>query len=67
MKRFHFHKRNQAAEENAADVLTQFQKLDKYLEFGDRLNETLRDCFVCGLKSEATQRCLLSETNLTLN
>ena len=31
------------------------------------MNETLRDCFVCGLKSEVTQKRLLSETNLTLN
>ena len=31
------------------------------------MNETLRDCFVCRLKSEVTQKYLLSETNLTFN
>ena len=28
------------------------------------LNKALRDCLVCGLRSEAIQRCLLSETDL---
>ena len=66
-ERFHFHRRNQAPEENVADFLAQLWKLAKYCEFGDHLNEALRDRFVCGLKSEVTQKRLLSETNLTLN
>ena len=66
-ERFYFHRRNQAPEENVADFLAQLRKLAKYCEFGDHLNEALRDRFVCGLKSEVTQKRLLSETNLTLN
>ena len=66
-ERFHFHRRNQAPEENVANFLAQLRKLAKYCEFGDHLNEALRDRFVCGLKSEVTQKRLLSETNLTLN
>ena len=34
--------------------------------FGAYLNEALRDRFVCGLRAEAIQRRLLSESNLTL-
>ena len=67
MERFHFHRRNQAPEENVADFLAQLQKLAKYCEFGDHLNKVLRDRFMCGLNSEVTQKHLLSETNLTLN
>ena len=48
-ERFHFHRRNQAPEENVADFLAQLWKLAKYCEFGDHLNEALRDRFVCGL------------------
>lgn len=38
-----------------------------YCEFGDHLNEALRDCFVCELKSGVMQKCLLPEVDLTLH
>ena len=34
-------------------------------EFGDYLEEALRDCFVCELRSETTQKQLLTEVDLT--
>jgi len=33
--------------------------------FWDHLEEALRDCFVCGLTSETTQKWLLTEKDLT--
>ena len=35
-------------------------------EFGEYLNDALRDCLVCGLRNTGIQKRLLSEANLTL-
>ena len=40
------------------------RKLTTNCDFGDYL-EALRDRFVCGLRSETTQKQLLTETELT--
>ena len=58
-ERFHFHKRNQAAEESVADYIVQLRKLATFCEFGDHLNEALRDRFVCGLKSNDTETVVI--------
>ena len=50
-ERFYFHRRNQLSTESVADY---------------QLNDTLRDCLVCGLRSENMQRPLLSRKDLTL-
>ena len=65
-ERFHFHRRNQAPEESVADFIAQLRRLATHCQFGDHLNEALRDCFVCGLKSEVMQKRLLSKVDLTL-
>ena len=62
---FHFHKRDQAAGETIADFDAILRKLAVHCQFGETLQETLRDRFVCGLCHEAIQRCLLSESTLT--
>lgn len=36
-------------------------------EFRDALNDTLRDRLVCGLRNEAAQKTLLTESDLTLD
>ena len=64
-ERFHFHKRNQAAGESMADYEAALRRLATNCKFGTTLDETLRDRFVCGLRNEAVQRRLLSETELT--
>ena len=64
-ERFHFHKRDQAAGESIADFDAALRKLAVHCQFGDNLQETLRDRFVCGLRHEAIQRRLLSESTLT--
>ena len=61
-ERFHFHRRSQEPDETIAEYMGQLRKLSIDCAF----NEALRDRFVCGLRAEAIQRRLLSESNLTL-
>ena len=65
VQRFHFHKRDQAAGKSIANYDANLRKLASQCNFGDHLEETLHDHFVCGLKHEAIQRLLLSEVDLT--
>ncbi|XP_048059455.1 uncharacterized protein K02A2.6-like [Megalobrama amblycephala] len=65
-ERFRFHKRNQEEGETVTMFVAALKKLSEHCEFGDVLNDTIRDRLVCGLRSEAIQKRLLSESNLTL-
>jgi len=65
-ERFNFHRRQQAKGESVAEYISELRKLTLHCEFGSYLNEALRDRFVCGLRSEATQKKLLAEAELTL-
>ena len=47
--RFHFHKREQTPTETIADFDAALRKLAVHCQFGDTLEDTLRDRFVCGL------------------
>ena len=64
-EQFHFHKRDQAAGETVSNFDAALRKLAIHCQFGDVLQEMLRDHFVCGLCHEAIQRRLLSESSLT--
>ena len=64
-ERFHFHKRDQTAGETVAAFDAALRKLAVHCSFGEALQDTLRDRFVCGLRHDAIQRRLLSETFLT--
>ena len=64
-ERFYFHKRDQAAGESIAEYDAHLRKLAVHCKFGDTLDDTLRDRFVCGLRHDAIQRRLLSEKELT--
>ena len=64
-ERFQFHRRAQAANESITEFDATLRKLATHCEFGEKLEEALRDRFVCGLRHEATQRRLLSEQALT--
>ena len=46
--------------------MIELRKLARTCEFGDFLDQALRDRFVCGLANTNTQRRLLSEKDLTL-
>ena len=62
-ERFQFHKKNQAVGETISDYVAELRRLSLNCEFAD-LNEALRDRLVCGLRSEAIQRKLLTEKDL---
>ena len=65
-KRFVFHKRSQALGESIANYMAELRKLSTHCEFGDHLNEALRDRLVCGMRDTDTQRKLLTMASLTL-
>ena len=64
-ERFHFHCRDQAVGESIADYVAQLRHLSAHCEFGEYLNDALRDLLVCGMRSESAQKRLLSESDLT--
>ena len=65
-ERFYFHKRNQTVNESIADYLAALRQLATHCAFGNFLDDALRDRLVCGLRSSAIQKRLLSEKDLTL-
>ena len=65
-ERFHFHRRDHKSGESIAEYIAELRKLSIHCEFGDYLNQALRDRLVCGLRSEAPQKQLLAESGLTL-
>ena len=65
--RFTFHQRLQQPGESVAMYLAELRKLAVSCEFGEPLDEALRDRLVCGLRDEAYQKRLLSECELTLD
>lgn len=64
-ERFTFNRRQQDARESVADYVAELRRLTVHCAFGTFLDDALRDRFVCGLKSEAAQKKLLSEPDLT--
>ena len=65
VERFHFHRHIQAADESIPEFDAALRKLAMHCEFGETLEETLRDRFVSGLQHEATQYKLLVEHALS--
>ena len=65
--RFQFHRRQQQPGETVAVFLAELRKMAVPCEFGNALNESLRDRLVCGLANEAHQKRLLSEGELSLD
>ena len=65
-KRFHFHRRDQGPEESIAQYLAELRRLVSRCKFEAYLDEALRDRLVCGLRSDAIQRRILTEPSPTL-
>ena len=65
VERFNFYRRNQQVGESIATYVAELQRLATDCAFNAHLNEALRDKFMCGLRSEATQRRLLAEKELS--
>ena len=66
-QRFHFYKRDRKNGETVGAYVAVLRKLSEYCEFGDKLDDYLRDRLVCGLNSERVQQKLLSVKDLTLD
>ena len=64
---FHFHWHQQEPGESVAAFEAKLQTLASQCEFGEWLNDALRDRLVCGLKNEAytMHKWLLAEPDLT--
>ena len=64
-ERFHFHRRDQAADESIAEYVAELRRLSTNCEFGATLNDALRDRLVCGMRNTSAQKRLLAEADLT--
>ena len=65
-ERFYFYNHNQKPTESVAEYVAELRRFAAHCEFGDSLNDALRDCLVCGLRNHGIQRRLLTEAGLTL-
>ncbi|KAL7856631.1 hypothetical protein SRHO_G00155300 [Serrasalmus rhombeus] len=65
-ERFRFHKRSQEEGESIANFVAALKGLAEHCAFDTVLKDTIRDRLVCGLRSEAIQKRLLTEHTLTL-
>ena len=65
-ERFKFHRRSQGGNESVAQYVAELRKLSERCDFGEYLEQALRDCLVCGLVNEKVQQRLLSESDLSL-
>ena len=67
VERFRFNTRTRQQGESVANFIAELRHLTRYCEFGDVLNDMLRDRLVCGIENSQIQRRLLAEPNLTLD
>ena len=65
-QRYIFFKRDRRAGENVKEYIAELRKLSEHCNFGNILQESLRDRFVCGLNDEKVQQKLLASKDLTL-
>ena len=63
---FYFHQRQQLLGESVAKYIAELRRLSVHCNFRGYLEEALRDGFVCGLRSETTQKRLLDIPDLQL-
>ena len=67
VQRFHFQTRIQKPSESVSKFVAQLRKLSEYCEFGDTLQDMLRDRLVCGCKDQRLQCKLLAEPEMTFD
>ncbi|GFR61085.1 polyprotein [Elysia marginata] len=65
VQRFKFNTRVRAQEESIRAYVAELKRLTEFCEYGDKLEEMLRDRLVCGVNDRKIQQRLLSEGNLT--
>ena len=67
-ERFRFYKRDQLSGETINDYVVEIRRLTEHCNFGNMLDQMLRDRFVCGLYNEHIQEDLLvEEDDITFN
>ncbi|UYV73363.1 K02A2.6-like [Cordylochernes scorpioides] len=66
VQRFIFFKRMQETEESVSQYLVAIKRLAATCEFGNFLENSLRDKFVCGLSDPRIQKKILSEGDVSL-
>lgn len=64
-ERFRFYKRQQKPDETVTEYILALKKLASTCEFGQFLNDALRDQFVCGLLGDEYHKRLLTIKDLT--
>ena len=62
---FKFHRCEQKPQKSVSDYVVAIKELAATCEFGEFLQQALRDRLVCGLRSETLQKRLLAEKDLT--
>ena len=67
VQRDRFHTRFRRPQETVATFLSELRALEQNCNFGDTLNDMLRDRLVCGVDDDHIQCRLLSEADLTLD
>lgn len=66
-ERYKFNKRVQKPEESVTEFIIILKEMAALCDFGEFLNDALRDRLVCGLLNESSVRLLLLEPNLTFD
>ncbi|KRZ10956.1 Uncharacterized protein T11_18511 [Trichinella zimbabwensis] len=65
--RIRFHRRSPRPNESITEYVAALRNLSENCNFGNTLDDMLRDRFVGGIRDEAIQRRLLAEPNLTFD
>ena len=65
MQCFKFNTRTRKDNESVATYVAELKRLGEHCEFGDKLNEMVRDRLVCGVNDIRIQNRLLQESKLT--
>ena len=59
-QRFQFYKRDRKEAESINEYIMELRRLSEHCEFSEKLNDYLRDRFVCGLNNENVQQKLIN-------
>ena len=65
VQRYQFNSRQREKSETVAEYVAALRKLAEHCNFGETLDEMLRDRLVCGIANPAVQKRLLTEPELT--
>ncbi|XP_061728385.1 uncharacterized protein K02A2.6-like [Cydia pomonella] len=62
-ERFRFRQRRQSADETIAGYVAELKRLSRYCKFGEKLDDNMRDQFVCGIRSDIIRQRLFAESD----